>query len=51
MPTNCRDEGVTLVPAFALQLSAASNKLGFENPVANWKFDGVRTLESRWFNS
>jgi hypothetical protein len=43
------DEGATPVPAFALQLSAASSKLGFENPAANWEFDGFRMPERWWF--
>jgi hypothetical protein len=45
------DEGATPVPALALQLSAASNKLGFENPAANWEFDGFRMPERWWFKS
>ncbi len=44
-----RDEGATAVPAFALQLSAASKKLGFKNPAANWEFDGFRLAERWWF--
>jgi peptide/nickel transport system substrate-binding protein len=44
-----RDEGATVVTAFALQLSAASKKLGFENPAANWEFDGFRVAERWWF--
>jgi peptide/nickel transport system substrate-binding protein len=44
-----RDEGATPVPAFALQLSAASKKMGFENPAANWEFDGFRLAERWWF--
>jgi peptide/nickel transport system substrate-binding protein len=43
------DEGATPVPAFALQLSAASKKMGFENPAANWEFDGFRLAERWWF--
>jgi peptide/nickel transport system substrate-binding protein len=42
------DEGATPVPAFALQLSAASKKMAFENPAANWEFDGLR-LPERWW--
>ena len=45
------DEGATAVPAFALQLSAASKKLGFKNPAANWEFDGFRLAERWWFKS
>ena len=45
------DEGATPVPAFALQLSAASKKLAFENPAANWEFDGFRLPERWWFKS
>jgi peptide/nickel transport system substrate-binding protein len=43
-----RDEGATPIPAFALQLSAASKKVAFENPAANWEFDGFR-LAARWW--
>jgi len=43
------DEGATPIPMFALQLSAASAKLGFENPAANWEFDGFRLPERWWF--
>ncbi len=46
-----RDEGATPVPAFSLQLSAATTKLGFENPAANWEFDGFRLPERWWFKS
>ena len=45
----CSDEGATPVPAFALQLSAASKKCGFKNPAANWEFDGFRVAERWWF--
>ena len=44
-----RDEGATPIPAFALQLSAASKKVAFENPAANWEFDGFRLPERWWF--
>jgi len=44
-----RDEGATPVPAFALQLSAASKKVAFKNPAANWEFDGFRLAERWWF--
>ena len=44
-----RDEGATVVPAFALQLSAASKKMGFKNVAANWEFDGLRVAERWWF--
>ena len=43
------DEGATPVPDFALQLSAASKKMGVENPAANWEFDGFRMPERWWF--
>lgn len=45
------DEGATPVPAFALQLSAAGKKCGFNNPAANWEFDGFRAPERWWFTS
>ncbi len=44
-----RDEGATPVPAFSLQLSAATTKLGFKNVAANWEFDGFRAPERWWF--
>jgi peptide/nickel transport system substrate-binding protein len=44
-----RDEGATPVPAFAMQLSAASTQMAFENPAANWEFDGFRLAERWWF--
>lgn len=44
-----RDEGATPCPAFALQLSAATKKLAFKNPAANWEFDGLRLAERWWF--
>ena len=43
------NEGATPIPAFALQLSAASKKLGYQNPAANWEFDGFRLPERWWF--
>jgi len=43
------DEGATVVPAFAMQLSAAGKKCGFKNPAANWEFDGFRVAERWWF--
>lgn len=46
-----RDEGATAVPAFSLQLSAATTKLGFKNVAANWEFDGFRLAERWWFKS
>jgi hypothetical protein len=49
MYVECRrivsDGGATPVPAFALQLSTASSKLGFEKPGANWVFEGFRMPE------
>ena len=44
-----RDEGATPCPAFALQLSAASKKLAFQNPSAGWEFDSFRLPERWWF--
>jgi peptide/nickel transport system substrate-binding protein len=46
-----RDEGATPIPMFSLQLSAASSKMGFKNPAANWEFDGFRLAERWWFKS
>jgi peptide/nickel transport system substrate-binding protein len=46
-----RDDGATPCPAFAMQLSAASDKMGFKNVAANWEFDGLRLPERWWFKS
>jgi peptide/nickel transport system substrate-binding protein len=43
-----RDEGATPIPMFSLQLSAASKKVAFKNPAANWEFDGFRLAERWW---
>jgi peptide/nickel transport system substrate-binding protein len=46
-----RAERSTPIPVFAMQLSAASDKMGFENPAANWEFDGLRLAERWWFKA
>jgi peptide/nickel transport system substrate-binding protein len=48
----CRDEGGALVPVFAQDLSAASDKLGHEETIGtNYEFDGLRLPERWWFKS
>jgi peptide/nickel transport system substrate-binding protein len=48
----CRDEGGALVPVFAQDLSAASEKLGHQESIgSNYEFDGLRLPERWWFKS
>ena len=44
-----RDEGATIVHAFAADLHAASDKLGHGKVGGNWEFDGFRIAERWWF--
>lgn len=44
-----RDEGGVVVPMFAADLAAASDKLRFENVAADWEMDGMRAPERWWF--
>ncbi|MGQ4809756.1 Glutathione-binding protein GsiB [Candidatus Entotheonellaceae bacterium PAL068K] len=46
-----RDEGATVIPMFAFDLTAASTKLQFENVAADWEMDGMRAHERWWFAS
>ena len=44
-----RDEGGTVIPLFANQLIAATDKLGHGEVAPNWLFDGFRIAERWWF--
>jgi peptide/nickel transport system substrate-binding protein len=44
-----RDEGGALIPFFANQLSAHSDKVGHDQVAANWGMDGLRIMERWWF--
>ncbi|MFT5731210.1 MAG: peptide/nickel transport system substrate-binding protein [Desulforhopalus sp.] len=45
------DEGGVVVPMFAADLSAASDKIGHGPIAANWELDGFRAAERYWFKS
>ncbi len=45
------DEGGVVVPMFAADLSAASDKIGHGPVAANWELDGFRAAERYWFKS
>ena len=44
-----RDEGATIVHAFASDLHGASDKLAHGKVGGNWEFDGFRIAERWWF--
>jgi peptide/nickel transport system substrate-binding protein len=44
-----RDEGATVVPMFAADLTGVSDKLAYENVAADWEMDGMRAPERWWF--
>jgi peptide/nickel transport system substrate-binding protein len=44
-----RDDGGVVVPMFAADLSAASDKIGHGKLGANWEMDGFRCAERWWF--
>lgn len=46
-----RDEGAVIIPLFANNIEAASQKLRFENVAGNWEMDGHRSAERWWFKS
>jgi peptide/nickel transport system substrate-binding protein len=43
------DEGGVVIPVFAADLAAASDKLKFENVASDWELDGFRAPERWWF--
>jgi peptide/nickel transport system substrate-binding protein len=44
-----RDDGATVVPMFAADLTGVSDKLAYENVAADWEMDGMRAPERWWF--
>lgn len=44
-----RDEGGVIVPAFGMDIGAASSKLAFNPPAVNWELDGKRAAQRWWF--
>lgn len=43
------DEGGVVVPMFAADLSASSDKIAHGSLAANWELDGFRCAERWWF--
>jgi peptide/nickel transport system substrate-binding protein len=43
------DEGATVVPMFAYDLTATGKNVMFENVAADWEMDGMRAPERWWF--
>ena len=46
-----RDEGGVVVPMFAADLAAATDKIGHGPIAANCELDGFRAAERYWFKS
>ena len=44
-----RDEGGTVVPMFAADLTGVSDKIGHGKVAADWEMDGMRAAERWWF--
>lgn len=51
MQSIVRDEGGVVVPMFAADLAATSDKIGHGELSANWELDGLRAPERWWFKS
>jgi len=51
MQSLVRDDGGVVVPMFAADLSAASDKIGHGKLAVNWELDGFRCAERWWFKS
>lgn len=51
MQSIVRDEGGVVVPMFAADLAATSDKIGHNALSANWELDGLRAPERWWFKS
>lgn len=50
MQSICRDEGGAVIPCFANNVDAASDKLGRSDKMAgNWELDGARSMARWWF--
>ena len=46
-----RDEGAVVIPVFANNIEAATQKLKFGSLAGNWEMDGNRAAERWWFES
>ena len=44
-----RDDGGSVIPMYASDLQAATDKLKFNKIAANWEFDGLKIAERWWF--
>lgn len=44
-----KDEGGVIVPAFGMNIAAASKKIGYGKVAANWELDGMRAAQRWWF--
>jgi len=44
-----RDDGGSVIPMYASDLQAATDKLKFNKIAANWEFDGLKVAERWWF--
>ena len=51
MKSLVRDDGGVVVPMFAADLSAATDKIGHDKLAVNWELDGFRCAERWWFKS
>jgi len=50
MQSICRDEGGAVIPCFANNVDAASDKLGMPSKLAgNYELDGGRSAARWWF--
>jgi peptide/nickel transport system substrate-binding protein len=51
MQSIVRDDGGVVVPMFAAEMAATSDKIGHGPLAANWELDGLRAPERWWFTS
>ncbi len=49
MQALCSNEGASVIPMFASDLTGMNNKIGYENVAGNWEMDGMRAPERWWF--
>ena len=45
----CSNDGGTIVPMFAADLAACSDKVGHGKLAVNWEIDGNKAAERWWF--
>ncbi|VVS94125.1 ABC transporter substrate-binding protein [Desulfoluna spongiiphila] len=45
------DEGGVIIPAFGMDIAAASKKIGLHKPAVNWELDGFRCAQRWWFKA